>query len=87
MRRSLLGLVLLELGPPVLEPDLDLDLLERKRRCQMFATSLAQVRTGVELCSQGCQLTRIEVGPGSFLGRSDRFLIRGDPRFSVFPWT
>ncbi len=82
-----LGLQFLQFCPTILEPNFDLNFFEAERRCQMFTTSLAQVRIGLELGSQRCQLGRIEISPGPFFRRSDGFYIR---RFLWFPslsWT
>ena len=71
-----LRLQFLQFCPTILEPNFDLNLFEAERRCQMFSASLAQVRIGLELGSQRCQLGRIEISPGPFFRRSDGLYIR-----------
>ena len=53
---------LLLLHPPVLEPDLDLRLVELQRRGDLYPPRPRQVLVEVELLLQLCQLLRREVG-------------------------
>ena len=54
---------LLQLGALVLEPDLDLRLVQAQLGGQSLASLLGEVRTGVELASQRRQLVAVERRP------------------------
>jgi len=66
-QRVLLPACLLDLGPFVLEPDLDLRLVQTQFSRQFCSTSFRQVTILCELVFQACQLFATKRCPWSFL--------------------